>query len=384
MILGGSVAVFGAAGGAAGSLAFGVGALPGTMVGSGIGFQVGNLILMGLGLAAIAEYFYEGLPACLSTLQEGLATAWTAEDGVKPAGLDPSGGSAALIQERTERAARQLARGQEQLVLLLLTAIVTYLTRGQMKASVVGSVESIATRSARLQADIRNKKFAEWLAKNERSILAEPGLRTEDISRFKTVEPEIELMREHYGKLDKDFVPLEKQINGTTTFEPLGVKAEDIEKYLKTEEGINYFKEAAAADPTKSADVIYERVRGQLASGKELPISKVVNQPLIKIVVEGGSEPKFSPYFTSYEEFKKAASSQRSLADVFGLPVVSEGSKYTIYEITPLAPARVYISEIAPTTELGGIIERTGGAMQYVVPNRGLWAPARPIGLIGN
>jgi len=75
MILGGSVAVGGAIGGAVGSLAFGVGAGPGVMVGGGIGLQVGNLILMGLGLAAIAEYFCEGLPACLSTLQEGLSTA---------------------------------------------------------------------------------------------------------------------------------------------------------------------------------------------------------------------------------------------------------------------------------------------------------------------
>jgi len=67
-----------------GSLAFCVGAGPGVMV-------------MGLGLAAIAEYFYEGLPACLSTLQEGLATAWNAENGVKPVGLDPTGGTAAAI-----------------------------------------------------------------------------------------------------------------------------------------------------------------------------------------------------------------------------------------------------------------------------------------------
>ena len=53
-----------------------------------------------------------------------MTTAWFAEDGLKPAGLDPSGGSAAQAQERVERAARQLARGQEQWVLLLLTAIV--------------------------------------------------------------------------------------------------------------------------------------------------------------------------------------------------------------------------------------------------------------------
>ncbi|TDV58965.1 DUF6861 domain-containing protein [Pseudomonas sp. LP_7_YM] len=384
MILGGSVAIGGAAGGAVGSLGFGVGAVPGAIIGGGIGLQVGNLILIGLGLGSIAKYFYYGLPACLAILQEGLAIAWTAEDGVKPAGLDPSGGSAAVIQERTERAARQLARGQEQLVLLLLTAIVTYLTRGQVKAGLMNSMDSIAARSASLQAQISNKEFANWLARNERRILDEPGLHAKDEPRFRKIDPEREAMMEHYAKQDKDFVPLEKQINSTETFEPIGVRAEEIEKYLKTEEGTNYIREAAAADPTKSAGLIYERVRGQLASGKELPTSKIVSHPLIKIVAEGGGEPKFSPYFTTYEEFKKAASSQQSLADMFGLPVVSEGSKYTIYEITPFTPAKVYVSEIAKTVELGGTIERTGGATQYIVPNRGLWAPARPIGFIGN
>ena len=52
----------GAIRGAVGSLALGAGAVPAAMVGGGIGLQVGNLILMGLGLAAIAEYFYQGLP----------------------------------------------------------------------------------------------------------------------------------------------------------------------------------------------------------------------------------------------------------------------------------------------------------------------------------
>jgi hypothetical protein len=190
MILGGSVAVGGAIGGAAGVWAFGIGVAPGAAAGAGIGLQVGNLILLALGLSAIAEYFYKGLPACLSTLQEGLATAWHAEDGLKPAGLDPTGGSAAQVQERTERAARQLARGQEQLVMLLLTAIVTYLTRGQMKAGVTNSLESIATRSAKLQADISNKEFAAWLARNEQKILAQPELQPKDVTPLKKAEPE--------------------------------------------------------------------------------------------------------------------------------------------------------------------------------------------------
>ncbi|MNZ26550.1 hypothetical protein D3C78_437450 [compost metagenome] len=190
MILGGSVAIGTVAGGAAGAFAFGVGAAPGAAAGAGIGLQVGNLILMGLGLSAVAEYFYQGLPACLSTLQEGIATAWHAEEGVKPSGLDPSGGSAALVQERVERAARQLARGQEQLVMLLLTAIVTYLTRGQMKAGVMNSMESIATRSAKLQAEISNKELAGWLARNEQKLLAHPELKTSEPMPLKKAEAE--------------------------------------------------------------------------------------------------------------------------------------------------------------------------------------------------
>jgi hypothetical protein len=189
MILGGSVAIGTVAGGAAGAFAFGIGAAPGAAVGAGIGLQVGNLILMGLGLSAIAEYFYQGLPACLSTLQEGIATAWHAEEGLKPSGLDPSGGSAALVQERVERAARQLARGQEQLVLLLLTAIVTYLTRGQMKAGVMNSMESIATRSAKLQAEISNKQLAGWLARNEQKLLARDELRVKEPAPLKVIDP---------------------------------------------------------------------------------------------------------------------------------------------------------------------------------------------------
>lgn len=195
MILGGSVAVGTLAGGVAGAFAFGVGAAPGAVAGAGIGLQVGNLILMGLGLSAIAEYFYQGLPACLSTLQQGMATAWFAEDGLKPAGLDPSGGSVAQAQERVERAARQLARGQEQLVLLLLTAIVTYLTRGQMKAGVMSSMESIAARSARLQAEISNKQLAAWLAKNEQKLLAQPDLQPREAAPISRAQAQPEPLR---------------------------------------------------------------------------------------------------------------------------------------------------------------------------------------------
>ncbi|UQW71985.1 DUF6861 domain-containing protein [Pseudomonas avellanae] len=198
MIMGGSVAVGTLVGAAAGSLAFGAGAIPGAIAGSGIGVQVGNLILLGMGLSAIAEYFYQGLPACLATLYEGIVTAWNAEEGVKPPGLDPTGASAWLIDERIDAAARKLAKGQEQLVMLLLTAIVTYITRGQVKAGIVGSLDGIAARSAKLQADMTNKQIAGWLARNEQRLLAHPELRMPEPAPLRRAETP--LVDEHYKK----------------------------------------------------------------------------------------------------------------------------------------------------------------------------------------
>jgi hypothetical protein len=176
MIMGGSVAVGAGIGGAVGSLAFGAGALPGAAVGGSIGLEVGNIILMALGLASIADYMRQGVGPCASSLSEGFMTAWRAEDGLKPPGLDPTGGSAAMIQERIERAARQFARGQEQFVLLLLTAIVAFL----MGRYSLNAMESVATRSFRLRAEITNKEFAEWLGRNEQQLLKLQELQPKD------------------------------------------------------------------------------------------------------------------------------------------------------------------------------------------------------------
>lgn len=203
MIVGGSVMVGAAVGGALGSLAFGAGALPGAAIGGGIGLQVGNLILAALGLYTVAGYFSGNLGPCLATVSEGLTTAWHAEEGLISPGLDPSGGSAAMIQERTERAARQLASGQEKLVMLLLMAIVTYLTRGQLRSGVIGSLDSVAARSAKLQAEITNKEFASWLAKNEQKLLSQPELQIKDPISLARAEPEPQPLRAHQDKKEE-------------------------------------------------------------------------------------------------------------------------------------------------------------------------------------
>lgn len=175
MILGGSIAIGTISGGAVGSMAFGAGVAPGAIAGGAIGLEIGNLVLIGLGLSAITEYFLQGAPNCLATLQDGIITAWHSEDGL-PSGLDPTGGSSARREQMISHAANQLARGQEQLIQLLLTAIVAYLLRGPINASISNSMESIAARSLNFQAELTNRALASWLGKNQSAILSHPEL----------------------------------------------------------------------------------------------------------------------------------------------------------------------------------------------------------------
>jgi hypothetical protein len=75
-----------------------------------------------------------------------------------------------------------------------------------------------------------------------------------------------------------------------------------------------------------------------------------------------------------------------TLADYLGLPYGSEGPNYNVFEFSPLEPsATVYMSTVAPATDLNGLIQRRGGAVQYFVPNRAWWTnPQYPSGTISN
>ncbi|HEX8587877.1 DUF6861 domain-containing protein, partial [Pseudomonas sp.] len=272
MIVGGSVLMGAAMGGAAGSLAFGAGALPGTAIGASVGLQVGNLIMAALGLYAIAGYFSAGIGPCLSTIYEGLCTAWQAEDGLVNPGLDPTGGSAAMIQDRIERAARLLAQGQEQLVLLLLMAIVTYLTRGQMRAGVSNSLESIATRSAKLRADISSKPIVEWLTKNEETLLRHPELQIRGVTSVEQLARESK-MRDFYAKQDSEFVPVEHKRDSVKTLEPKGLSNQQVRDYLQSVEGQKYMAKIAKADPELPIPDILERALSHVASGSTVPVT---------------------------------------------------------------------------------------------------------------
>lgn len=394
LILAGSSATGAVLGGAIGALGFGVGAAPGAVAGGALGLEIGNLILAAMGLAVLAEYFIQGIPAVCAQYKNGIALALNAGE----AGIASDGGNVRVARENAaiQRAAVVLAKAEQELIVLLLTAIVTYLMRGKIKESLVGAKgPSEAARSLYLQEQMRakNKALAEWLIRNDRKLLAEQALQPKALAKAPVAAPKTagagaaspsQTMREFYAQQDPTFVSPEEQIAKAKTFVPTGVSNAQIDDYLLTPDGQKYLAALRKADPTGDAKTIYERAAGQLGSGATLPTLKTIDSPLIKIVPEGKTVPGFSPFFTTKEALQQAAASKSTLADVFGLPLTSEAPVYSIYEMAPLKPTEVFINQLAPTSEVGGLIQRIGGAEQYLIPNRGEWAQPVLTGVISN
>ncbi|TWB26478.1 hypothetical protein [Nitrospirillum viridazoti] len=192
----------------------------------------------------------------------------------------------------------------------------------------------------------------------------------------KAPKPDLKTLRERYAD----------RIKKGDTFKTLGVSEEEAEGFLDTEPGNRLLSELSKADPTASVKLIRDRAISMVQSGSGLPEMANMASPLVKIVPKGASISPYSPYFTTMENLNKATSSGKNLADYFGLPVSSGASVYDVYQISPkvgVDPPAVFVSKIAPTSELGGLVERSGGATQYIVPNRGLWDAPVPIGTIG-
>lgn len=172
------------------------------------------------------------------------------------------------------------------------------------------------------------------------------------------------------------------QIDDVSTFKTLGADRSIVDSYLATPAGQQYLAELASADASADSSKIYARAVEQLSSGAAAPALELMKKPLVKIVPQGQGVSPYSPFFTTMDEIKAAKKAGPSLADRFGLPVKSQAPVYDIYQITPSAPSKVFISKVAPTTELGGVVVRNGDAVQYVVPNRKTWSVPVHIGTI--
>lgn len=176
-------------------------------------------------------------------------------------------------------------------------------------------------------------------------------------------------------------------VREASTFRTHGIGLDTAVDYLQTPEGRTFLKLLKdAARPGTTDDVILDRALDQLASGRTVPRIEVVDDPLVKVVPTGVVEDSLSytPYFAKRSEFDAAIARGERLHDFFGLPIRSEGELYDVYEIRPKGPAEVFVSEVAPTSELDGKVRHRGGATQHLVPNRTLFSHAEKIGLLGN
>lgn len=174
------------------------------------------------------------------------------------------------------------------------------------------------------------------------------------------------------------------EIEAVETFKTQGVGVQDAKDYLDTREGKIYVRRLIESDASVPLSEIRNRAVAQLASGRELPRMEVINEPLVKLTAAGADVSPYSPFFARQAVIYEAFASGKNLHDYFGLPAKSESVRYRMDEARPLAPTEVFISRVAPTSELDGLVIRHGGAEQVLVPNRRLFTDAKLVGYIDN
>lgn len=162
MIIVGSVLAGGAMGAGVGALAGGIGAGPGAFAGMAIGLQASSWILGVLGLASVAEFFVKGLPALLDHYVRGIQVAWDGTRGND--GLNPISQDDPWV---VDQAAHHIARGHTEVVILLLGAVVEYLTRGR---------GSMALLAGQMRASSKGTRLAQWMLKHEEGLKKHPDL----------------------------------------------------------------------------------------------------------------------------------------------------------------------------------------------------------------
>jgi hypothetical protein len=164
MIIIGSALTGAVIGGGVGLLAGGIGAFPGAAAGALVGVEAGTWILGILGLASIAEFLEDGWKPIVNGYIQGVSTAWNGpqERTGNPLGSFSSDGMAA------QQGSWDIARSHEAVVILLLSGMVAYLTRGRGNASVLAGEMSRSKRGADL---------GQWMVKHEEAMKQHPDLK---------------------------------------------------------------------------------------------------------------------------------------------------------------------------------------------------------------
>ncbi|MFJ2982589.1 MULTISPECIES: DUF6861 domain-containing protein [unclassified Pseudomonas] len=177
MIVAGSVLTGGAIGAGVGAFAGGAGAIPMGAAGAAMGLQVSTWILGILGLTSIAEFFVEGLPSIAHYYLDGINIAWEGTQGDDD--LSSYSRDDPFAQQR---ATNQIALGHVEVVVLLLGAIVDYLTRGRGNAHVLAQ---------EMRTSPKGPRIGEWMLKHEDALKKRPDLQAPKSRKgaFKPADP---------------------------------------------------------------------------------------------------------------------------------------------------------------------------------------------------
>ncbi|MDU8420598.1 MULTISPECIES: DUF6861 domain-containing protein [Pseudomonas syringae group] len=176
MIVVGSAFVGGVAGASAGALFFGVGAAPGGLMGAALGAQASTFILGILGLESIAESVIDGFPRIIHYYTRGISTAW---QGPREQGWSSFMGDDPVAQNS---AVQEIAQGHVEVVILLLGAMVQYITRGR------GNARALANE---MRASAKGERLGQWMLEHEDDLKKRPDLQRPEPGRgaLDTQEP---------------------------------------------------------------------------------------------------------------------------------------------------------------------------------------------------
>ena len=129
-----------------------------------------------LGIASLAEFFVDGLPRIGEYYLQGIGIAWEGTRGEE--GLN------AFSQDSPyaiDQAAHFIATGHVEVVMLLLGAMVSYLTRGGGNAGVLAQEMAASKKGARI---------GQWMLKHEEALKKRPDLQVPDRRKGAVGEPQ--------------------------------------------------------------------------------------------------------------------------------------------------------------------------------------------------
>lgn len=176
MIVAGSAVTGGMLGAGIGAFAGGAGAIPGGVAGTAIGFKVSGWILGALGIASLAEFFVEGLPRIGDYYLRGIGIAWDGTRGEEGLNAFSQDSPFAISQ-----AAHYIAIGHVEIVMLLLGAMVSYLTRGRGDAG---------TLAQQMAASPKGARIGQWMLKHEEALKQRPDLQVPERRKGAAKEPQ--------------------------------------------------------------------------------------------------------------------------------------------------------------------------------------------------